>query len=155
MSGTVNSNFISPMTTLIRENMVANPGMTFNDAMTQLRNQMNMPAGIDMMADFIAGSQPGMDATQYQTMHTTAQQMAGLMAGQASLVMNGNGVYMNRYRSMLGTINSNMSGIAANVINGQGMDSTFMTRHDEPDAGSTGSYADRAEDLPNYSGDVS
>ena len=107
--------------------MAANPGMTFNDAMTQLRNQMNMPAGIDMMADFIAGSQPGMNATQYQTMHTTAQQMAGLMAGQASLVMNGNGVYMNRYRSMLGTINSNMSGIAANVINGQGMDSTFMT----------------------------
>lgn len=126
LSGTVNSNFISPMSTLIREKMAANPGMTLTDAMAQLRNQMNMPAGIDMMADYVAGAQSGANAAQYQTMHTTAQQMAGLMAGQSGLVMNSNGANMNRYRSMMGTINSNMSAIAANAMNGQGMNSTFM-----------------------------
>ena len=119
--------FISPMSTLIREKMAANPGMTFNDAMTQLRNQMHLTAGIDMMADYVSGSLSGMNAAQYQTMRTTAQQMVGLMAGQAALVMNGSGVNQNRYRSMMATINSNMSAIAANASNGQGMNSTFMT----------------------------
>jgi hypothetical protein len=127
MSGTVGNNFISPMSTLIREKMAANPGMTFNDSMTQLRNQMNMPAGADMMSDYVAGSQSGANMAQYQSMHTTAQQMVGLMAGQSALVMNGSGVNQNRYRSMMATINSNMSAIAANVSNGQGMNSTFMT----------------------------
>jgi hypothetical protein len=128
--GTHSSNFISPMSTLIREKMTPNPNrpaMSMTDAMAQLRNQMNLPAGIDMISDFVAGSQSGANMAQYQTMHTTAQQMASLMAGQATLVMNGSGVNQNRYRSMMGTINSNMSAIAANVINGQGMNSTFMT----------------------------
>jgi hypothetical protein len=123
VSGTVNSNFISPMSTLVREKMAANPGMTVTDAMTQLRNQMNLPPGIDMMADYIAGSQSGANTAQYQTMHSNARKMADLMAGQAGLVMNnGSGVNMNRYRSMMGTINSNMPAISATT-----MDSTFMT----------------------------
>jgi len=119
--------FISPMSTLIREKMSANPSMTLTDAMTQLRNQMNMPAGIDMMANYVAGSQSGMNAGQYQVMHTIAQQMVDLMAGESALVMNGSSVNVNRYRSMMATINSNMSGIAANAKNGLGMNSTFMT----------------------------
>lgn len=123
--GTHSSNFISPMSTLIREKMTANPAMTLTDAMVQLRNQMNLPAGIDMMADYVAGSQPGTmnaNATQYQTMHANAQKMAGLMAGQAGLVMPGNVMNLNRYRGMMGTINSNMPAIAVNAIS-----STFMT----------------------------
>lgn len=128
ISGTVSSNFISPMSTLIREKMAANPGMTLTDAMTQLRNQMNLSAGIDMMSDYVVGAQSGTNAApQYQTMHTSARQMAGLMAGQATFVMNGTGVNQNRYRSMMATINSNMPAIAANVMNGQDMNSTFMT----------------------------
>ncbi len=127
VSGIVNSNFISPMSTLIREKMAANTGMTIADAMTQLRNQMNLPVGIDMMSDYVAGSQSGTNASQFQTMHSTARQMAGLMAGQAALVMNGTGANMGRYRGMMATINSNISGIAANVLAGQSMSSTFMT----------------------------
>lgn len=127
MSGTVSSNFISPMSTLIREKMDANPGMTLNDAMTQLRNQMNLSSGMNVMADYVTGSQSGTNAAQYQTMHTTAQQMAGVMAGQAALVMNGSAVNQSRYRNMMGTINSNMPAITANVTNGQGMNSTFMS----------------------------
>src|ERR1039457_6669270 len=117
------SEFISPMSSLIREKMAANPAMTLNDAMTQFRNQMNLPTNIDMMADYVAGSQSGPNATQYQAMHANAKKMAGLMAGQSGQVMNnGSGVNVNRYRSMMGTINSNMSAIAANT-----MGSTFMT----------------------------
>lgn len=127
MSGTVSSNFISPMSTLIREKMDANPSMTLNDAMIQLRNQMNLSSGVNVMADYVAGSQSGTNAAQYQTMHTTAQQVAGVMAGQAASVMNGSAVHQNRYRTMMGTINSNMPAITANVINVQGMNSTFMS----------------------------
>jgi hypothetical protein len=75
-----------------------------------------------MMADYVAGSQSGVNAAQYQTMHANAQKMASLMAGEAGQVMNGNGVNVNRYRSMMATINTNMSGITANA-----MSSTFMT----------------------------
>jgi hypothetical protein len=126
VSGTV-SNFISPMSTLIMEKIASNPAMSLTNAMTQLRNQMNLPVGINMMADYVAGSLSGTNAGQYQTMHTAAQQMAGIMSGQAGQVMNGPGVNVNRYRSMMGTINVNMPAIAANVANGQGMNSTLMT----------------------------
>ena len=127
VSDTVSSNFISPMSTLIREKLAANPGMTLTEAMVQLRNQMSLPAGINMMADYVAGSsQPGTNAAHYQTMHAAAQQMAGLMAGQATLVMSGTSLNQSRYRSMMGTINSNMPAIAANAMNGLDMSSTFM-----------------------------
>jgi len=120
--------FISPMSTLIREKMLANPNMTLTEAMTQLRNQMNLPAGIDMMSDYVAGSQSGAYATHHQTMHTVARQMAGLMAGQSALVMpDGRSVIVNRYRSMMATLNTNMPGIAANAENSLGMQSPFMT----------------------------
>jgi hypothetical protein len=120
--------FISPMSTLIREKMLADPNMTLTEAMTQLRNQMHLSADIDMMADYVAGSQSGVNASQHQTMHTAAQQMVSLMAGQSSLVMpDGRSVDVNRYHSMMGTINANMSGIAANVENHLGEHSTFMT----------------------------
>jgi hypothetical protein len=83
----------------------------------------------EMMADYVAGSQPGsLNMSQYQTMHTIARQMAGLMAGQATLLMNnGRSVDVNRYRRMMGTINSNMPYITDNAVNGIGMDSSFMT----------------------------
>lgn len=119
--------FISPVSTLIREKMQANPGMTLTDAMTQLRNQMNLPAGVDMMADYIAGSQSGVHAAHHQTMHTAARQMVGLMAGQSELVMPGGSVNVNRYRAMMAIINSNMSGIAANVGLHLDEHSPFMT----------------------------
>lgn len=119
--------FISPMTTLLKEKLAANPSMTLTDAMTQLSNQMNLPVGIDVMADYVAGSLSGMNAAQYQTMHTIAQQMVGLMAGQSAQVMTGNSLNIDRYRGMMATLNTNMSGIAANVANGLTIDSTFMT----------------------------
>lgn len=119
--------FVSPMSSLIREKMAANPGMTMAVAMTQLRNQLNMPTGINMLDNYVAGSQGGTNAAQYQAMRATTQQMAGLMAGQAALVMNGNNVNVNRYRSMMGTINTNMPSISTNAMSGLDMNSSFMT----------------------------
>lgn len=129
VSGTMNGNFVSPMSTLVREKLAANPGMTMTEATTQLRNQMNLSPGIDMMADYVAGSTAGPNAAQYVTMHAAAREMAALMAGQAPLVMNanGSGADPGRYRGMMATINGNMPGITANVMAGQGMTSPFMT----------------------------
>ena len=121
------SGFVSPMSSLVREKMAANPGMTMTDAMIQLRNQLNMPPGVAMLGNYVAGSQSGTNAAQYQVMRATAQQMAGLMSGQAALVMNGSGVYVNRYRSMMGMINTNMPFISTNAANGLDMNSSFMT----------------------------
>ncbi|KAF0217111.1 MAG: hypothetical protein FD174_3412 [Geobacteraceae bacterium] len=119
--------FVSPMSSLIRGKMAANPDMTMAEAMTQLRNQFNMPSDVDMLADYVAGSQSGQHQIHYQTMRETARQMATLMAEQAPLVMNGSGVNVNRYRAMMGEINLNMPQIADNAMNGLGMDSPFMT----------------------------
>ncbi|MBW4054672.1 MAG: hypothetical protein HIU83_04605 [Proteobacteria bacterium] len=119
--------FISPMSTLVWEKMHANPGMHLNDATTQLRNQMNLPAGFDMMSDYVAGSQSGVNATHHQEMHTIAQQMVDLIAGQSALVMPGGNVNANRYHDMMGIINANMSGIAANTEHHLDEHSTFMT----------------------------
>lgn len=119
--------FVSPMSSLVREKMAANPGMTLDTAMTQLRIQLNMPSGINMMGDYVAGSQGGTEAAGYQAMRTTAQQMAALAAGQEALVMDGSSVYVDRYRSMMGTIDANMASIGSNATGGLDMNSAFMT----------------------------
>ncbi|KAF0217116.1 MAG: hypothetical protein FD174_3417 [Geobacteraceae bacterium] len=119
--------FISPMSSLIREKMAANPGMTTTDAMVQLRNQLNLPAEVNMLGDYVAGSGVGQHQVHYQTMRETARQMTSLMAEQAPLVMNGAGINRGRYRAMMGEINLNMSQITDNAMNGSGMDSAPMT----------------------------
>lgn len=125
VSGTV-SNFISPISTLLREKLEATPGMTLAEAAAQVRNQLNMPAGMDMTANYVAGETAGQFRTQYQAMHQVAQQMAALMGAQAGLVMNGTSANGPRFRSMMGEINSNLSQIADNAGTGGGMNSAFM-----------------------------
>lgn len=120
------TDFISPMSSLIREKMAANPGMTMAQATAQLRSQLNLPADADILGDYVAGSMAGQRQADYQTMRETAQQMAALMAQEAPLVMNGNGVYVSRYRGMMGEINQNMPQIAYNAMAGSGMESAFM-----------------------------
>jgi hypothetical protein len=94
--------------------------------MTQLRNQMNMPVGMNMMGDYMAGSTAGQFQAHYQTMHQVAQQVAGVMSSQSGLVMTNNGANMGRYRSMMSLMNQDLPQITANVGQGQGMNSTFM-----------------------------
>jgi len=108
VSGTVSSNFISPMTTQVRE-MMETRTYTMQQAMDQLRTQLGLQAGTNIMADYMADP----NNANYQTMHTAAQNMATLMGSQMAQVMATNGatVDVNRYRGMMGTIFSNMSSI--------------------------------------------
>lgn len=127
VSGIV-SNFISPMSTLLREKLIANPDMTLAEAVTQLRNQLNMPAGMNIMGNYVEGAREGEYRQQYQSMHEVARQMAGLMADQAPLVMNEQRAYSDRYRSMMGEMNLSLSRIADNVADGDGTNSTLMNQ---------------------------
>lgn len=103
VSGTV-SNFISPMSTQLREMMETGTYATIQQAMEALRAQAGLPAGTNMMADYIAN--------RNTAMHTAAQNMATLMGGQMAQVMGSNGtVDVNRYRNMMGTIYSNLPAV--------------------------------------------
>jgi hypothetical protein len=105
VSATVNSNFISPLTSLVRELMETGNYATMQQAMDALSTQMGLPAGTNMMADYITANNT--------TMHTAAQNMATLMGNQMGQVLGTDGstitVDVNRYRGMMGTIFSNMS----------------------------------------------
>jgi hypothetical protein len=108
VSGTVSSNFISPMSSEVRE-MMETHTYTMQQAMDQLRTQLGLTAGTNMMADYMANQ----SNANYQAMHTAAQNMATLMGSQMAQVMaaNGTSVDANRYRTMMGTIFSNMSSL--------------------------------------------
>lgn len=118
--------FVSPMSTLIQQKLAGNPGMSMTDAMTQLRNQLNLPAGPDMMTNYVAGSLSGTYSTNYQTMYQVARQMAALMAQQAPQVMTSTGVNLTRYQTMMGQINTNMPQIVNNAVSGLPVTSPAM-----------------------------
>ena len=83
VSGSVNSNFISPISTWIHQTMTANPDRTLTDAMEQLRVNMNLPGGINLLADYVnlgSDSSPDPNRDNYRGMHTTAQNMVPVMA---------------------------------------------------------------------------
>ena len=103
VSGTVSSNFISPMSTQIREMMET--GATMPQAMEELRQNLRLPADTNLMGDYVAGP------SQNAPMHTAAQNMATLMGGQMSQVFTGGttSVDVNRYRGMMGAMFSNIS----------------------------------------------
>ncbi|MBI5655566.1 MAG: hypothetical protein HZC44_01565 [Geobacter sp.] len=122
-----NTAFISPMSTLIQQKLASNPGMTMADAMTQLRNQLNLPVGADMFGNYVTGSQSGQYAANYQAMYQVATQMADLMAQQAPLVMTGTGVNLSRYQAMMGQMNLYMPQIVQNATNGLPITSPTMT----------------------------
>ncbi|MBJ6800817.1 hypothetical protein [Geomonas propionica] len=109
VSGTVSSNFISPITTQVRE-MMETGNYTMDQAMDQLHQKLNLSQNTNLMADYMAG------AGQNQTLHATAQNMATLMGGQMGLVYQAGSdtvVDVNRYRGMMGAMFSNMSSVRA------------------------------------------
>jgi len=104
VSGTASNNFISPISSQLREMMETGKYTTMQQASDALSTRMGLPVGTDLAADYIAAN--------YTAMHTAAQNMATLMGNQMGLVLGTNGstitVDVNRYRSMMGTIFSNM-----------------------------------------------
>ncbi|QEM70156.1 carboxypeptidase-like regulatory domain-containing protein [Geobacter sp. FeAm09] len=106
-SGTVSSNFISPMSSQLREMMETGKYASMSQAMTALATKLGMTAGTNMLEDYMLANNT--------TMHTAAQNMASLMGGEMAQVMGTSGtvvtVDVNRYRGMMGMIFSNMSSI--------------------------------------------
>lgn len=119
--------FISPMSTLIQQKLAGNPGMTMSEAITQLRNQLNLPVGVDMFGNYISGAQNGPNNASYRTMNQVATQMADLMGQQAPLVMTGTGVNQGRYQTMIGQMNLYMPQIVQNATSGLPITSPAMT----------------------------
>jgi len=113
VSATASSNFISPLTSVLREIMETGIYTSMQQAMDALRTKIGLAAGTDVMTDYIAANNT--------TMHTTAQNIATLMGNQMGQVLGTSGstttVDVNRYRGMMGTIFSNMS--TARGLNGQ------------------------------------
>jgi len=106
VSGTV-SNFVSPMSSQIRELMETGNYTTPQQAMEALRIQLGLPVGTNMMQNFLAASNSTTTA-----MHTAARNMVALMQSQTALVMGtsgaANSVDVNRYRAMMGIIYSSL-----------------------------------------------
>ncbi|MDD2541518.1 MAG: fibronectin type III domain-containing protein [Desulfuromonadaceae bacterium] len=108
VSGAVSgSNFISPMSSQLREMMETGKYATMQEAMSDLSTKLGMPAGTNMLTDYMVSNNTAM--------HTAAQNMASLMGSQMSQVLSTSGtsttVDVNRYRGMMGTIFSNISSI--------------------------------------------
>ena len=116
VSGTVSNNFISPITSQIRELLETGLYTTMQQAADSLRSRMELPAGTDLMSDFVAENNPAM--------HTVARNIATIMGNQMDNVIGASGaattVDVNRYRGMMGTIFSNMAS-----VNSQGGVSTI------------------------------
>jgi hypothetical protein len=83
VNDTVGGNFISPISTWIHKTMAANPDKKLTDVMTQLRITMNLPSGMNMLADYVRfGSATSTDPNRdnYRAMHTAAQSMVPILA---------------------------------------------------------------------------
>jgi len=112
VSGTAGNNFISPLTSQLRELMETGKYSTMQQATDDLRANMGLPIGTDITADYIAANNTDM--------HAVAQNMATLMGNQMDQVFGTSGstitVDVNRYRGMMGTIFSNMPSIMGSNV---------------------------------------
>lgn len=110
------NNFISPLTSQLREMMETGIYTTMQQAADALRTKMGLSTTTDMMADYII--------VNNTDMHTAAQNVATLMGNQMEQVLGTSGstttIDVNRYRKMMGTIFSNMSTVMG-VNNQAGM----------------------------------
>jgi hypothetical protein len=125
VSGTVSSNFISPMSTQVRE-MMGTGKVNMQQALDQMRAQLGLPTGTNVMADYMSNP----NDANYQAMHTASRNMANLMGSQMGQVLTASGstttVDVNRYRGMMGTIFSNMSSLRGSGSTTQTTMSTLM-----------------------------
>lgn len=109
VAGSVN-NFISPISTQVREMMETGKYADVNSAITELRTSLGMPSTTNIMGNYIAN--------QNSQLHTIARNMASLMGSQAAQVVSAQGIgvaNVNGYRSMMGTVFGNISTVRTNA----------------------------------------
>ncbi len=122
LSGTVDSNFISPISTLVQERMAADPNLTLAQAVEQVRQELGLPVGTNPLGNYISGNNT--------RLHSMAQEMVGLMMEQRSQIMqnaNGTGVDPLKYRSMVQTMSQNMQQLYQNVTAEPSVQAAFRT----------------------------
>jgi hypothetical protein len=104
VSNIASNNFISPLTSLLREAMETGIYTSIQQPMDALRTKMGLPVGTNLMFDYIATNNTGI--------HIGAQHIATLMGNQMNQVFITSGsstiVDVNRYRGMIGMIFTNM-----------------------------------------------
>jgi hypothetical protein len=104
VSTVADTNFISPVTSQVRELLETGLYASMPQAMDALRAKMGLAIGTDMTSDYIAANNT--------TMHTGAQNIATLMGNQMGQVFitSGSSTFLdvNRYRVMMGMIFANM-----------------------------------------------
>ena len=99
------ANFISPMTSMVREFMETGEYTSVQQAADALIEKLGQPAGTDIMGDYIQANNVALQ--------TAAQNMATFMGNQMGQIIGMNGstitVDVNGYRDMMGQMYSNMS----------------------------------------------
>jgi hypothetical protein len=109
VSGAVSSNFISPLSSQLREMMETGKYASVDQAREALRTRLGLPAGTNLLGDYLLMGHAGM--------HTAAQRIASLMGIQMPQIMETidttTPIQVDRYRGMMGMIFSNMSSIKA------------------------------------------
>ncbi len=122
VSGTVDTNFISPISTLVQERMAADPTLTLAQAVEQVRTELGLMVGANPLGNYLQGPHAN---TQ---LHTMAREMVALMMEQRAQIMNTDGTHVDptQYRAMVRTMNSQMTGMMQNAADAAGLQSTFM-----------------------------
>lgn len=124
VAGTVDTNFVSPLSTLVHERMLelmaANVNLTRLQATEQARQEIRSSLGVDPFTNYMARNNTAL--------HTMAQETVALMMEQRAQIMESNGTNVNQvqYHAMLRTMNSQMAGMLQNATITAGLQSTFM-----------------------------
>lgn len=104
------TDFVSPISTLVQQLMVANPTMTLAQAVEQVRQGLGLPVGANPLANYITGNNTAL--------HSMAQEMVALMMEQRTQIMqfaDGTGIDPLKYRSMIQTMSQYMTQLYQNV----------------------------------------
>ena len=102
ITGTV-SNFISPISTQLREMIESGKYSTVQAAEEALRTQMGLPLSANMTGDYIKNSDGAM--------HMAAQNIAAVMGSHMTQVMPGGKIDIAGYHGMIGSIFQNISAV--------------------------------------------
>lgn len=106
VAGSVSSNFISPISSQLREMLETGVYTSVKQASESLSNKLGVPPGTDLLGDYVE--------SKNTDLHSVARNMAALMGNR----MGYNGeddsrttVDVNRYRTLVGTIFNNLAAI--------------------------------------------
>lgn len=103
----VASNFISPISSQLREMMETGKYVSLYEAVEVLKVQMGLPSDVNLLADYVV--------TRNRPVHAAAQNLAAAMGDQANQVITSDGpvvgVDVKRYRCMMAAINNNIPAV--------------------------------------------